>query len=468
MKYILVASIKPEVLNAINKSLSSEYKIESALDKKSCLNMFCKKRYEFAFIDMMLLRGSMNGKGHIDYYQEIQPFKLAFPTAEIIVISPLETIREAVNAVKAGASDYITYPIDPEEVRHVCEIVYEALRKESELNHFRNSFLEIDTLEILRTNNEMMKNILDKVNLVAPTITNVLLTGETGTGKGVIAKVIHFLSTKRDRQFISVHCGAIPDTLLESELFGHEKGAFTGAFRRKLGKFEIAQDGTIFLDEIGTISASAQVKLLQILQDRTFQRVGGEVTLKTNVRIIAASNMDLKKMCEEGCFRTDLYYRLNTFPIEIPPLRKRREDIPILVEILLKRLNKYYSKEIHAVHSKVMEAFERYPWPGNIRELENLMGRAYILEASSILTPESFPSELFQRNTEEKCIPLYTSLSLAEMRKKTIEDMEQHYLTQLLALHKGKINTSAKAAGISPRQIRNLLTKYGINKEKFK
>jgi transcriptional regulator with GAF, ATPase, and Fis domain len=338
----------------------------------------------------------------------------------------------------------------------------------SELNHFRESFWEKESLEIVQTISPVAKGVFDKVLSVAPTKSTVLLTGETGTGKGLVAKFIHLNSQRKNAQFIGVHCGAIPDTLLESELFGHEKGAFTGADRRKLGKFEIANRGTIFLDEVGTITPSAQIKLLQVLQDRAFQRVGGEIDIETDVRIIAATNADLKKLSNDGLFRSDLYYRLSVFPIEIPPLRERREDISLLVKFFLKRMNHSYSKEICDVHPSVMQAFEQYSWPGNIRELENLIERAYILETSSVLTPESFPRELFSSEHSRTQAPLDASLTLAEVRSRSIENIERHYLTELLALTKGKINKTAEAAGITTRQLNKLMNKYGLQKEDFK
>jgi transcriptional regulator with GAF, ATPase, and Fis domain len=313
-----------------------------------------------------------------------------------------------------------------------------------------------------------MKAVFDKVRSVAPTRTTVILYGETGTGKGIISKLIHRHSHRRNKQFISVHCGAIPDTLLESELFGHEKGAFTGAVKRKLGKFEIAHGGTIFLDEVGTISPAAQIKLLQVLQDRTFQRVGGEEVLETNVRIIAATNADLKSMAEGGGFRKDLYYRLNVFPIEIPPLSERKEDITLLVASFLKDLNALYGKEIYGVQPVVMEAFQQYNWPGNIRELENLIERAYILERTHILTMNSFPGELFVNIMPSARISLTPSQTLAEVRRRAIEKIEKHYLEELLSLNKGRINRSAQQAGISTRQLHKLLSRYGIRKEVYK
>jgi transcriptional regulator with GAF, ATPase, and Fis domain len=313
-----------------------------------------------------------------------------------------------------------------------------------------------------------MIKVFDKIRSVAPTKSTVLLFGETGSGKGVLAKLIHRHSTRGDAQFINVHCGAIPDTLLESELFGHEKGAFTGAVRRKLGKFEIAQGGTIFLDEIGTITPSAQIKLLQVLQDGNYQRVGGEDTLEANVRIIAATNMDLKKMCDDGRFRRDLYYRLNVFPIGIFPLRERIEDIPLLVDVFLKKFNNLFQKEIRGIHPEVIKAFKSYFWPGNIREMENLMERAYILEMTSILTPQSFPNELFDSVSKPDSSSEATFPILAEAREKGIDSVEKQYLKELLSRTNGKIRTTSELAGISTRQLHKLMTKHGIRKENFR
>jgi DNA-binding NtrC family response regulator len=313
-----------------------------------------------------------------------------------------------------------------------------------------------------------MQVVFAKIRSVAPTKSTVLLTGETGTGQGLLARLIHQHSNRRQAQFISFHCGAIPDTLLESELFGHEKGAFTGADRRKLGKFEIARGGTIFLDEIGTITPAAQIKLLQVLQDGTFQRVGGEGTLQADVRVIAASNMDLKKMCDNGQFRTDLYFRLHVFPIEIPPLRERIEDMHHIVVTILKKLNKFHTKEMYDIDPELLAAFGRYSWPGNIRELENLLERAYILENSPMLTPESFPRELFPSISSSVRMEINSSRPLKEVRRKGLEDIERRYLKKLLAHNKGRIRESAKAAGVSTRQLHKLLTKYGLKKEDFK
>jgi DNA-binding NtrC family response regulator len=465
MRTILVVSKQQEAIRTLNASFGEGYKIEQASTKDGALEMLRKTRSDFIFIDLDILRTSGAGNG---YKAALEPFWHHYPTIEIIVMAPQEMIREAVMAVKAGASNYLTYPINPEEAKYITESVHESIIAQSELDYLRDQFWQSEASKFIHTKSPVMKNVFDKVRSVATTKSTVLLLGETGTGKGELAKLIHRHSNRGDAQFIGVHCGAIPDTLLESDLFGHEKGAFTGAVRRKLGKFEIANGGTIFLDEVGTITPSAQIKLLQVLQDRTFQRVGGEVTIEVDVRIIAATNMDLKRMCDEGGFRKDLYYRLNVFPIEVPPLRERIEDIPYLVEVFLEKMNRFNPKEIHDVDPQVMEALVEYSWPGNIRELENLIERAHILESTPVLSPESFPSEFFGSELTSANVPLNPFLTLAETRNRGVVNIERRYLKQLLSSNKGKIKESAHEAGITTRQLHKLMRRYNLRKEEFK
>ena len=465
MQAFLVVSRETEVFRALYSAFHPAHKIDRADNKDAAVNMLGKQRYDLVFVDLVILRESMPDN---KYKGALQPFWHVYPTVEVIVMSSPEMIREAMAAVKAGASNYLTYPISPEEATFITESLHESILLQSELDYLRDRFWQADSYEIIQTRSLAMREVFNKLRSVAPTRAIVLLTGETGTGKGVLARLIHQHSNRKDTQFISVHCGAIPDTLLESELFGHEKGAFTGAIRKKLGKFEIATGGTIFLDEIGTITPATQIKLLQILQDGIFQRVGGEDTIQANVRVIAATNMNLEQMCKDGQFRRDLYYRLNVFPLEIPPLRQRIEDLSHIVEVILGRLNKVYLKHIRDVHPVVIEAFTNYSWPGNIRELENLLERGYILENSSILTPESFPGEFFAPGDFSIIMPPDSSLPLAEVRRKCIEDIESRYLKEILARNNGRIGETAEAAGITTRQLHKLLTKYGIRKEKFK
>jgi DNA-binding NtrC family response regulator len=465
MRSILVVSEDRETYRIIRACHRSAFRVELLTTRDKALEMIHTKRFDYLFIDLELLRESRSGDGYKD---GLHAFWEVNPTLEIIVMSPQDMIRQAVMAVKAGASNYLTYPLNRDEVRFVTDSIDETILIQSELDYLRDKFWQADSLEIVQTRSRAMMSVFDKIRSVAPTKSTVLLIGETGTGKGVLANLIHKHSNRRDAQFISVHCGAIPDTLLESELFGHEKGAFTGAVRRKLGRFEIAKGGTIFLDEIATLTPSAQIKLLQILQDGTFQRVGGEETIDANVRVIAATNTDLKKMSEEGQFRKDLYYRLNVFPIDVPPLRKRIEDIPHFVEVFLKRMSKFNAKGIRHVHPAVIEAFLKYSWPGNIRELENLIERANILETTSVLSPESFPSELFEADAVPASVPFDASMTLAEVRREGLKEIEKAYIQEQLNRHRGKIKDSAKAAGITTRQLHKLMKRYGIRKEEFK
>jgi len=465
MSSIIVITKEDSVFRTIQSCLTHRPLIAQAENIESALAALQEKRYDFVFIDLGILSAS---SGNSDYKQALLPFWTVFPTLEIVVMCSQEFLREAVKAVKAGANTYITYPIDPEELNLVMESIYDFKIMESELDYLREQFWQADALNLIQTKSSVMRKVYEKIRAVAPTKTTVFLIGETGTGKGVLANLIHQHSNRRGKPFISVHCGAIPDTLLESELFGHEKGAFTGADRRKLGKFEIAKGGTIFLDEIGTITPSAQIKLLQILQDQTFQRVGGEISIKADVRIIAATNSDLEKMCEEGLFRRDLYYRLNVFPIKVPSLQERKDDIPYLSRVILNKMNKMHLKHIHDIHPRVIEAFLNYQWPGNIREMENIIERAYILEKTSTLSPENFPNELFESESLSRVAAPDSAGTLSEIRKAALEDIERDYLKNVLADYKGRINDSASKAGISTRQLHKLMTKYGLRKEDFK
>lgn len=440
-------------------------RIDLARDQATALELLHRHRHDLVFIDLAILRKSIVDGS---YKVAMQPFWVAYPDVEIIVMAPQEMIREAVLVVKEGASNYLTYPLNTDEVKYVTESLYESIIVQSTLDYMQSQFWEGEALELIQTRSPVMMKVLDKVRSVAAMKSTVLIAGETGTGKGVLAKLIHRHSNRKKGQFISVHCGAIPESLLESELFGHERGAFTGAIRRQMGKFEIAHGGTIFLDEIGTISLSAQIRLLQVLQDGIFNRVGGEEALEADVRVIAATNIDLRKLIDEGQFRRDLYYRLNVFPIEMPPLRDRREDIPLLISFFLRKLNKFSTKVIHDVHPDVISAFQKYPWPGNIRELQNLIERAHIIETSPVLTPESFPGELFDTDGSPPAFTVDTFTTLANTRRKAVEAMEKRYLRDLLTEEGGSIKETARRAGITTRQLSKLMKRHGFRKEYFK
>ncbi|HHP7233852.1 MAG TPA: sigma 54-interacting transcriptional regulator [Desulfobacterales bacterium] len=465
MRTVLVVSISENDFPCIADALKKNFRLEQASSIDGALKLVRARQHDIVYLDLEILLASASEKQPEVVLGEIHRLH---PLAHIILVCPSEKIRQAVGFLKAGADNYVTRPLHTDEIQLVAESANQELLKNLELDYLRDQFWRSEALDLVRTENTATKKVFEKIRSVARTKATVLLVGETGTGKGVIARLIHMHSNRSEAQFISVHCGAIPDTLLESELFGHEKGAFTGAVRRKLGKFEIARGGTIFLDEVGTVSPSSQIKLLQVLQDGIFSRVGGEEVIETDARIIAATNADLKAMSEEGSFRRDLYYRLNVFPIELPPLRQRREDIPFFIQAFLQRLNRIHGKPIDSVHPLVIDTLGRYGWPGNIRELENLMERAYILETTGVLNPESFPEELFQDSGDATVLPMRSDCSLAEARKKAIEDFERQYLKDLFSRNHGKVKKSAEQAGITTRQLNKLMLKYGIRKEEFK
>ena len=469
MKKVLIASADTNDARSVSLCLNGHVHTDVVRSQTECMETFSRNRYDFSFIDIRLIMGNGDVRPENHYSTYLEPFYRILPTADLIIMTPPSRIRDAVYLVKAGASDFLTYPVNPSEITFITERVYERNREKLELDYLRGRLSDTRSVVMEQSRSGHMKEVNEKIRSVAKTQTTVMLHGETGTGKTLIAGLIHQYSTRKNRQFINVHCGAMPDTLIESELFGHEKGAFTGAVRRKMGKFEIASQGTIFLDEIGTITPTVQIKLLKVLQDKTFQKVGGEVDIQTDVRIIGATNDDLLAMVKRGEFRKDLYYRFNVFPILIPPLRERIEDIDILSQSFITKLNSQYQKGITGVHPFVMEAFMDYHWPGNIRELENLIERAYILESTDILTPMSFPAELFAKQGSALAhLPLTITMPISEIRKKTVENIERQYLTELLTFYKGKMKVSAEKAGITPRQLLKLLTRYGLDKNDYK
>lgn len=416
--------------------------------------------FVFAHIKFLLTLGTEDDTpGHI-----LAELKKVFPSAHIVVMAPQQQHHEAVQFVRAGASGYLNLPLVGEAVQLVLLELNKKRALRSELDYLRSRVVAEPLPGIMQTNNADMHTFFDKLMTVAPTKSTVLLLGETGTGKNVMAALIHACSSRKQGPFVSVHCGAIPDTLLESEMFGHEKGAFTGAEKRKPGKFEIARKGTLFLDEVGTLPLAMQVKLLQVLQDGTFNRLGGETSVQADVRLIAATNEDLGALVQTGRFRKDLYYRLNVFPLLLPPLRERLEDIPLLMDKLVERLDRSYGRQKN-IHATVYDALQAYHWPGNIRELENLVERAYILEQGPLLTLKHFPADI--AGVAGQAQPVL-NVTLAQARRQAVTLVEKRYLHQVLTRAGGRIKAAAAQAGITERQLHKLMSRYGLKKEQYK
>ena len=465
---ILIVSPDLDVQKTFRESLGDQFEIEAFGNEAQAFKSFKNHRYEFTFFDIELLKEAQSGGQKVDYKSAIDKYRKTFPMANIVILAKGSMTRDAVRAVKAGADDYLNYPVEPSELALVTAKVEEQVRVESEIEFLRDQFWSVDAQKVIETKSPKMKRVYELVKSVAATRSTVLLTGETGVGKSMIAKLIHDHSTRKDGPFIPVHCGAISENLVESELFGHEKGAFTGAIQRKMGKFELAHGGTIFLDEIGTVSSNTQIKLLQVLQDSIFQRVGGETDIKVDVRVIAATNENLKEMVEEKTFRRDLLHRLSVFPVEIPPLRERREDIPKMLEFFLERFKSEGLKDIKGFRPEVLEALVNFEWTGNVREMENIVERAYILENTEYVGPESIPLEIVGESETSAVVPLDLHKTLAEARNEVIENFERQYLQELLAEKGGKISETAEAAGVGVRQIHKLMVKYGLSKKEFK
>lgn len=309
----LLASSDDATLGAARESLATKHEVVLAGNRLSAMEEMKVGRFDICFFDMEFLRNPRaNESGMMEEIRAHQP------ESKFVLLTSADSVREVVDLVKASADNYLTYPIDPIEMDLLIEKIQRQERRLAELNYLRDQFWDPDSLELVKTSSEVMVEVFEKIRDVAPTRSTALLSGETGVGKGVLARLIHRHSSRKDKQFIHVHCGAIAEGLVESELFGHEQGAFTGAVKRKMGKFELADRGTIFLDEVSTLSSNAQIKLLQVLQDGIFQRVGGESDIRVDVRVVAATNENLEEMVAQGKFRRDLFFRLNVFPILIP------------------------------------------------------------------------------------------------------------------------------------------------------
>jgi two-component system NtrC family response regulator len=310
-----------------------------------------------------------------------------------------------------------------------------------------------------------MKRVFELIANVATTDSTVLIQGETGTGKELVARAIHYSSKRKRNKFIAINCGALADNLLESELFGHEKGSFTGAIRQKIGKFELADQGTLFLDELGNISPAMQIKLLRVLQEMRFERVGGNQVIEADVRIIAATNDDLEKAVEEDRFREDLYYRVNVIPIMLPPLRERKEDIPLLARHFIEKRS---HGRVTEISDEAIQSLMSYDWPGNVRELENIIERSVILSSGSTLTQIDLPTKTYRKSDDPSLLHFNEDLPLDQVREEAIDLVEKEYMKRVLARYHGSIKRVAEHTGLTTRSIHGKMKKFGLRKEDYK
>lgn len=450
---VLIVDDEENILEFLNEALKEDYIIIKAKNGREAL----KKVSEF-YPDVILMDYKMPGMDGMEAFLKIKEIDKDLP---VILMTAYGTSSVAIQAMKEGAYDYVTKPLDLDEIRVTLKRAIE-LKKLSEKIKKKEVHYEGDfQAEGLIGKTQVMQEVYKQIGKAASSDVTVLILGESGTGKELVAKSIYKNSSRRDKPFVTVNCAAIPEGLLESELFGHEKGAFTDAKERHIGKFEQAKDGTIFLDEIGDMSLPLQAKILRVLQDRSFERVGGTETIYTNARIIAATNKNLLKLVEERKFREDLYYRLNVFTITLPPLRERKEDIPDLVEYFIFKYSHKYQKFVTGVAPEVMEIFMNYSWPGNVRELENAIAHAIVASHGQIILKEYLPQTILGNKKVEVTSNNINGdkvLPLSEVVAKVEKDM----IIKALKQCKGNKTKAAKLLGISRKSLFNKIRDYNI------
>lgn len=459
-KKILVVEDDEYVLGSIKSVLDDEgYRVSTASNGLEALSFYRKEPFDLVISDLKMPQ--------MDGFELLKQLKLEYPEIFLIMMTAYGSVRTAVEAMKIGAYDYLTKPVSAEEMRLVVQRVFEKQNLIIENMALRKELEERFSFHNIIGKSHKMQYVYDLILQVANTDATVLITGDTGTGKELIAHAIHHNSGRKDSPFVVINCSALPESLLETELFGHEEGAFTGATKQRTGKFEHAHKGTVFFDEMGNLPLSMQTKLLRLLQEKSFERIGGNQTIKVDVRVIAATNRDLNKLSQEGGFREDLYYRLNVIPVKLPPLNERREDIPLLVTHFVEKYNKAFKKDIKSISQNALNIMMSYYWPGNVRELENVIERAVIMAKSRIINEVDLLISN-QKQRMEGLEEMFDGRIMDNSLEEFLAHCEETYITKLLKRHKGRIYSSAKISGIDAKTLYRKIKKYNLNKNIFK
>ena len=457
---VLVVDDKENILKLFARILGETYEVTPAGDGARAISLIGGQEFDVILTDLR-----MPGA---DGFEVLRAAKARAPETEVIIMTAYATVQDAVSAMKQGAYDYLTKPFDPDDAALVVARALERKRLRAQTRSLRRELEGVYSFHNLVGKSAPMKDVYHLLEQASKLDITVLLNGETGTGKELAARAIHYHSARKERRFVPVNCGALPSELVESELFGHAKGSFTGAAATKEGLFEEAEGGTIFLDEVGELPLATQVKLNRALQEREIRRVGENRAVRIDVRVITATHRDLKAEVAAGRFREDLYYRLNVFPIVLPPLRDRREDVPLLAMHFVEKHASALRKDVTGFEADALRVLTGYPWPGNVRELENAVERAVAVANASKIELRDLPADV--KGTQEGAIPgeVLAKMPYREAVDLARDRVSRDYLTVLMREHEGNVTHAAQRAGMERESLHRLLKRYGIRSDDYK
>ncbi len=457
---VLIVDDKENILKLFTRILGDAYELTTAGDGARAISLVAAQLFDVVVTDL-----KMPGA---DGFEVLRAVKARAPETEVVMMTAFATVADAVEAMKQGAYDYLQKPFDPDDASLVVARALERKRLKEQAASLLKEVERVYAFHNLVGKSAKMKEVYQLLEQASGLDITVLLNGETGTGKELAARAIHYHSARKERRFVPVNCGALPAELVESELFGHAKGAFTGAVGMKRGLFEEAEGGTLFLDEIGELPLPMQVKLNRALQEREIRRVGDTSPIRTNVRVITATHRDLKAEVAAGRFREDLYYRLNVFPVLLPALRDRREDVPLLASHFLEKHARVLGRTLQGFEPDALRALTGYPWPGNVRELENAVERAVAVGKGGVVTLRDLPADV--RGTQEGAIPaeVLVKMPYREAVDLARDRVTRDYLVALLREMDGNVTQAAKRAGMARESLHRLLTRHGVRSEDFK